>query len=105
MWPTKPEILTLWPFTENVCQLLPYTILEIKCSRPHSGANACRSEVEVKVMVDLFWVDLTKLVLHFPKVFLAQLCVSADHERPWAREALGMRFGMCMCMYALRRSV
>ena len=41
-------------------------------------------EFEVKVIVDLFGVDLTKLVLQFPKVFLAEFFVSVDHERPWA---------------------
>ena len=24
VWPTKPEIFTIWPFTEKVCQLLEY---------------------------------------------------------------------------------
>ena len=39
-------------------------------------------EFKVKVMVELFGVDLTELVLHFPEVFLAQFWVSAGHGRP-----------------------
>ena len=24
MWPIKPKVFTIWPFTETVCQPLPY---------------------------------------------------------------------------------
>ena len=27
VWPTKPEIFTIWPFTEKVCQLLEYNVI------------------------------------------------------------------------------
>lgn len=36
------------------------------------------SEFEVEVIVDLFWVDLTKST----KVFLAEFCISVGLERP-----------------------
>jgi len=30
VWPTKPEIFAIWPFTEKVCQLLEY-VLTTQC--------------------------------------------------------------------------